>query len=161
MSLTQKYLHSILSYDRKTGIFRWILARKKIVVGAVAGTLDKDGYRIIKIDQKNYRAGRLAFFFVKGRWPKPEIDHRNLNKADDRWRNLREGSKNQNMRNTKVRADSSTGAKCVQVQNGGSYLVRVTADGQRVSATFNNLIAAKRAHRAIAKNLHGEFARVV
>ena len=68
-------------------------------MGKRAGSISKQGYRRIGINGKTYRAGRLAFLYMTGRWPNPEVDHENKVRDDDRWNNLRELTKLQNMQN--------------------------------------------------------------
>ena len=55
------------------------------------GCLDKDGYRIIKINGKNIKLHRLIGLCLLPRidLPKLEIDHINRNKSDNRASNLR------------------------------------------------------------------------
>jgi HNH endonuclease len=57
--------------------------------GSIAGTLDSDGNRVIRINRRMYIAPRLAWLLVKGRWPKGPIQHRNCIKDDNRFANLR------------------------------------------------------------------------
>ena len=41
--------------------------------GSIAGTLDSDGNRVIRINRRMYIAHRLAWLLVKGRWPKVQF----------------------------------------------------------------------------------------
>lgn len=64
---------------------RWKLALSPAVkVDQIAGSKDKDGYIVITIHRKLYKAGRLAWFYVHGRWPAGEIDHKNRIRSDNR-----------------------------------------------------------------------------
>lgn len=98
-----------LSYDPETGVFRWNEKRKNIVPGEVAGGLDKDGYWLIQVNGKNYRAHRLAWFFVHGEWPASLLDHKNRIKSDNRIDNLRLSSKFQNAFNVSPERNNSSG----------------------------------------------------
>lgn len=74
------------------------------MIGDIAGTIDRDGYRVIRTGYKTYRASRLAYLWMKGEWPPAEMDHRNTIPADDRWRNLRPATRTQNVRNVRQRS---------------------------------------------------------
>ena len=95
-------LKEILDYDENTGIFRWKITKpggRNIKEGFVAGTYDKKGYHRIKINRKVYLGHRLAWLFVKGNWPKKDIDHINGITNDNRICNLRECNKSENGQN--------------------------------------------------------------
>ena len=53
------------------------------------------------------------FLWVTGEWPEAEIDHKNRDKSDNRWANLREARRPENIANSVVRADSKIGLKGV------------------------------------------------
>ena len=74
-----------------------------------SGSLDKDGYRIIKIKGKQYKAHRLVFAFFNGRFPKDELDHINHVRSDNRIENLREVSRTENILNRVIAPNSKTG----------------------------------------------------
>lgn len=97
--LTQEYLKELLHYDPLTGIFVWIACRlngKKS--GEVAGWID-NGYVKISIDNKNYRAHRLAWLYVYGVWPTKHIDHRDHHRSNNRIDNLRDVTQTENNQN--------------------------------------------------------------
>ncbi len=105
--LTHKELLRILQYDTETGIFTWkIKPSARVERGSIAGCINQDGYRRIKINKKSYMASRLAWFYVKRKWPKKEIDHKNRIRLDNRFENLREVSRKHQMANLNPRPRS-------------------------------------------------------
>lgn len=101
--LTQARLKEVLKYDRKTGVFTWRVQRgNAIPPGTVAGWVTQYGYRWVEVDGKGYMASRLAWLYVKGRWPSAMVDHKNRVRDDNRWCNLREVTRKQNMENRTV-----------------------------------------------------------
>jgi len=89
--MTADDLRNLLSYNPDTGEFIWITRPSKAVkVGAIAGVIDKKGYRTIGICGKVYKAHRLAWMHTYGYWPKGLIDHINGQKSDNRISNLRD-----------------------------------------------------------------------
>ena len=90
-------IEAVLSYDPATGIFRWKVWRGgKAKAGAIAGSLDSAGYRQIQVDGKLWSAGRLAWLFMKREIPEFEIDHKDKNRDNARWANLRLATRQQN-----------------------------------------------------------------
>ena len=73
------------------------------------GSLDKDGYLIIKIKGKQYKAHRLVFAYFNDRFPTKEIDHINRNRTDNRIENLREVDRIENVHNTTKKINLETG----------------------------------------------------
>lgn len=99
--ITQEYLKSVLYYDPNTGLFTWICKKKIKNNKKYAGYKDKDGYLIITINGKAYKAHRLVFMYVYGIKPKKEVDHINGIVDDNRLINLREANKSSNLQNQK------------------------------------------------------------
>lgn len=124
--ITPKRAREVLSYDQDTGIFRW----KKTLnnrgpAGALAGYVSC-GYLSIRIDTVSYRAHRLAWLIVYGRWPDGEIDHINQIKLDNRLSNLRDCSSGINKRNKPVQSNNKLGLK------------GVSRDGKKFRATIHH-----------------------
>ena len=106
-------LRELLSYDPDSGIFRWRVCARRKLVGSIAGHKGKQGYMHIGIDGRDYRAHRLVWLYVYGKWPPTEIDHINLLRHDNRLANLRLASREQNSANAPSHRDSSSGLKGV------------------------------------------------
>lgn len=94
----KEYLH----YNPNTGIFTWIKLSSKysrIKIGQKAGCNNGAGYICIEINNKNYKAHRLAWYLYYGTWPKGQIDHINGVKEDNRINNLRDVTSSTNSKN--------------------------------------------------------------
>lgn len=99
--LTLDFLRSILHYEPETGRFTWLVSRMwRIKAGDVAGhVLATNGYRRINIRGKVYFAHRLAFFYMTGKWPAGDVDHKLGHRDDNRWSQIRPATRAENMMN--------------------------------------------------------------
>ena len=108
--LSQKSLKNYLHYNSDTGIFiRKIATSSNAAVGDIAGYLHREGYIIIRVDGKGYLAHRLAWLYMAGKWPEDQIDHINHIRNDNRWRNLREATQQENCKNRSIRKTNTSG----------------------------------------------------
>jgi hypothetical protein len=94
--LTHARLLEALHYDPDTGVFTRLKCARPDMVGKRAGGVKPDGYRVIGVDGRWYRAARLAYPYMTGAWPPHVIDHKNHRRDDDRWSNLRPATDSQN-----------------------------------------------------------------
>ena len=78
-----------ISYNPKTGEFRWIKNRKRVKVGHIAGSISAEGYCRVKYNHITIQAHRLAWFYYYGEFPNFIIDHIDNNKTNNRIQNLR------------------------------------------------------------------------
>ena len=90
MLLSHQTLLELLDYDPETGLFKWKISRRGVVINKEIGTDNGFGYLRITVLGKSYYAHRLAWFYVNGYWPKFNIDHINGKKGDNRISNLRD-----------------------------------------------------------------------
>lgn len=110
--LSQKTLKKLLHYDLGTGIFTWKereipkskdLHRHKSwnqrYAGKSAGHQAKRGYIELRLLGTLYLAHRLAFLYVKGRFPALDTDHIDGIRNNNKWANLREATRQENTRN--------------------------------------------------------------
>ena len=96
------YLHKYFTYH-KDGTFTRSDRKNS------NGRKDKQGYVIIKIKTKQYKAHRLVFAYFNGRFPVKEIDHINRIRCDNRIENLREATRAENNRNKSWEPNKDTG----------------------------------------------------
>jgi len=109
--LTQEKLEEILSYNPETGLFTRLVGGRgpNNRVGDISGAIGNHGYIAVTINRKRYLAHRLAWFITYGSWPKNEIDHLNHVRVDNRLANLRETTRQENMRNASLSKASTSG----------------------------------------------------
>ncbi len=65
------------------------------------GCLCPQGYRVVSINNKNWKTHRIVWALHYGEWPKKQLDHINGNKSDNNIKNLREVSDSENSQNLK------------------------------------------------------------
>ena len=107
--LTQKRLKELLHYDPETGVLTRIArTSNSIQIGDIAGG-HSYGYLTIRIDNVKYFSHRLVWLYIKGEWPKAEIDHINHIRDDNRWINLRESTSRENSRNQSLNNKNTSG----------------------------------------------------
>jgi hypothetical protein len=159
--LTQAQLREVLDYDPETGVFTRLVRGGRCLVGEVAGYARPDGYRIIQVKGRNYRASRLAWLWMTGEWPAVYVDHINCVRDDNRWSNLRPASETQNMGNARKRADNTSGLKgvCWDAER-GKWKAQIGVGGRSKGiGRFDTLEEAHAAYIAAAEKRFGEFAR--
>lgn len=88
--ISQEELKRILDYDPDSGLFRWkVDCRNNIKKGDMAGTLRENTKLIyIMIKGAHYKADKLAFLYMTGKYPKYEIQHKNGVRFLNGWDNL-------------------------------------------------------------------------
>lgn len=112
--LSAEYVRTILDYEPLTGLFTWRQKTAKCInIGAVAGGIEKNGYRRIRINGRRYLAHRLAWLYMHGDWPSDQIDHINRVQDDNRSANLRLANQALNNQNRGMSSNNSSGIKGV------------------------------------------------
>lgn len=122
-------LKSIFRYDEDTGHIYIINSDNYRCSKTPLGIID-NGYVVILYCGYYVFSHRLAFALKLGRWPIDEVDHIDRIKTNNRWLNLREASRLDNVVNRGLRKDNSTGITGVSVRRSGSFRVRI--DGVRL-----------------------------
>ena len=158
--ITQSHLKELIHYDPITGIFTWIKPRYGVTVGKEAGSINGRGYRQIVINGKTYKAHRLAFLYHTGGFPPNEIDHVNRIKEDNRWLNLREATRSQNMSNIVKPRNNTNEFKGISWHKGVTkWIAQIQLNGKKKHlGCFDTPEEAHVAYCKASDELHGEFA---
>lgn len=157
--ITQDRLKELLSYNVDTGEFVWLNRKSKqfnsVFAGKVAGTNKSCEYTRINVDGKIYKAHRLAWLYVHGRFPDGEIDHINHNTTDNRICNLREVTHHQNGLNQSLKINSKTGVSGVNWHSAKEcWSARISKLGKRVHlGDFRSFFEAVCARKSAEKML--------
>lgn len=165
MELTQGRLRELLDYCPETGVFTRKVRAANVPAGAVAGCLRPSGYLVISIDDKLRRAHQLAWLYMTGEWPPRFLDHRDLNKSNNRWVNLRLATKSQNQANIGLTKSNASGLKGVSRYRAGEkygkpWQAGIGKDGKTFHlGHFPTKEDAHAAYCEAANKLFGEFAR--
>ncbi len=173
--LTQNDIKRLLDYNPTTGVFVWkprdasqfasrtsrtaqqsCDAWNTRYAGKPAG-LKSNWYIQIRIAGKPYYAHRLAWLYMSGGWPVSEIDHRDCDKTNNAWANLRAASKTQQQGNRRGARELPKG---VHKRKGDTFSARLTVAGKhKYIGNFPTAEAAHAAYVAAAKVYFGEFHR--
>lgn len=110
-TITHARLVDLLHYDPELGWFMWLRKRGRVAAGQVAGSIvEADGRIRIRVEKEEYKAHRLAYFYMTKEWPKDEIDHVFGDTDDNRWEFIRDTTRSENMQNQrKAHRDSVSG----------------------------------------------------
>lgn len=159
--ITATRLRKLFHYDPESGVFSRLAGGRGIRCGVPAGSLDGCGYRQITVDGKNYKAHRLAWLYMTGKWPVEQIDHINMARSDNRWKNLREATSSQNRANSRGLITSKSKMKGVTWHpRGGKWQAQITVNRKTVYlGVFADPADAHDAYSEAAKKHFGKFAR--
>lgn len=160
-SITLERLRSLVSYDPETGDFASVASRGGIRHSASLGHVEENGYRRLMIDGRRYLAHRLAWFFVTGEWPAEGVDHKNGDRDDNRWANLRLATASQNQANRRKPRGYSCplkGAHWNRFRSVWQSYIRVQGRSLYLGR-FDTPEAAHAAYAAAATLHFGEYAR--
>jgi len=95
-----------------------------------------------------------------GDWPKDCLDHKNMDRTDNRITNLRECSNAENQRNRGKQANNTSGHKGVSwAKNVNKWKSEITVGGQyKYLGIFDTIEDAAKAYNDAALAYHKEFA---
>lgn len=120
------------------------------------GHKDKNGYAVTHINGKTTYLHRMFFDIPKDK----QVDHINGKGLDNRRKNLRLCTRQQNIWHRKKDVSRSKQPYKGVTISGSRYRARIAKDGiQYCLGTFNTALGARRAYLQAAKELHGEFAQ--
>jgi hypothetical protein len=146
--ITKDTVLSALDYDANTGKFFWLGGKGRKKKGGEAGFLNPAGYRVIGVCGQKVLAHRLVWLVETGSFPAMELDHINRVRNDNRFVNLRQATREQNMRNRGVCKNNKLSMKGV-ARHQNKYRARIMHCGQIIDlGTFNTAREAAIAYTA-------------
>lgn len=162
--ITQEEVQNLFHYDPETGIVTRRFTRgrhDRWKAGDRVGFVTKRGYRCIGLGtNRPFQEHRIIWLYMTGSWPELEIDHINGDGTDNRWCNLRQATRANNLHNTKRHHDGASGIKGV-IRIGNAWVARLKRpDGSSYSKSFQLKDDAAKAYEQEARRVFGEFARV-
>src|SRR5579863_1432691 len=164
-TITRARILEAVSYDPETGLFTNLIKRSGLEPGTITGNPNAAGYIQLMIDGQFFYGHILAWFIMTGEWPERKIDHRDLNKGNNRWKNLRKAGDSENCFNRPIQTNNKSGFKGVAYFKGNGrrakpWCAEIRANKKRVwSAYFATPEEAASARAAQLTLFHGEFAR--
>ena len=169
-------LRQLLRYEPETGKLFWrkrsadLFQNKKICntwnskfANAPAFTSKiLGGYLIGSIHNKKYYAHRVIWAIQTGAWPKNHIDHKDGNRANNKFENIRDVTRGQNNSNKFSQKNSSSKYLGVSWRKRSKkWRVNVTKNGTtKYIGLFSDEIEAAKAYDHAAAQVHGEFAKL-
>ena len=151
-ALSHECLTKVLEHGPESGTFIWkIRASRAVKPGDTAGSLNRNGYSLIKAGKYVYRAHRLAWFYLYGQRPPIEayqtghIDDNELNNAI---KNLRAVSNAKNTRNHKPYSHNTpgvSGASFAEADNKWKATIEYNSKNIRLGyyAKFEDAVKAR------------------
>lgn len=150
---TYEQVSALLRHE--DGILYWKVARGHRKAGAVAGTIDAKGYRMIGLFARVMLGHRIVWLLEYGEWPSGSLDHINGVRHDNRPSNLRICTLSQNQANRRPR--SGYAYKGVTREKSGKWKAQI---GNKGVGSYDSAEEAARAYDAAALETYGEFARI-
>ena len=157
---SQEELHALFEYSPTTGLFTYKTQPNfRIKIGSVAGSINKNGYRLIQINKKSYKASRLVWMYVYGEDPSDlTVDHIDKNRSNDAINNLRLATYSQQLFN-RAEWGKSTGIRGVRYnQKTDTYSAVICFGGLNTSKQFDTAEEAQAYYNKLRAEHGGEFA---
>jgi hypothetical protein len=159
--VSAEQVREALSYDPGTGAFTWKIKVNRIRPGDPAGGISKKtGYVNIAVSGRTYRAHRLAIVWMTGEWPPEHVDHRNGDKGDNRWDNIRPASARINAQNVRTASKrNKLGVLGVSPAKYG-YKATIQVDGKSIHLGYHATPEAAHSAYVAAKRVLHEGATI-
>ena len=156
--VTQQEIRTLMVYNAATGEATWVRGKWK---GHKVGTPLPSGYVQVRVKGRSYQLHRVIWLWMTGEWPVAQVDHKDGDRANNRWDNLRLATHTQNQWNTGTRSDNSSGFKGVTRPRGRTkWHAYINESGRRkFLGSYPTAEEANQAAIAARQVAHGEFAR--
>lgn len=150
---TSERVRELFDYDPETGLFTARTAKGNRLT-KFSGYLRPDGYVDLMVDGAKYRAHRIAWLHVFGKWPEGVIDHIDRNRSNNRLANLRDVTPAYNMHNSE-RSGTRGGKAGIERRPSGRFRVKLSVGGKQYTVgTFDSEKEAADAYFSAKYKLH-------
>lgn len=165
--ITAEQLRVRLLYDPEVGLFIrrfdvWTGRHRNVLIaaeGTVADLPHCEGYLRVSLFGRQYLSHRLAWLYMTGEWPVNMIDHRDGNRRNNRWENLRDVTNAVNMQNCRsAHIDSRSGLLGAHWDEArGVWQSKIMVNGHAIYlGRFDTPDEAHQAYMVAKRHLHGE-----
>lgn len=110
-TLTVAYVRERFAYCPETGVLTWKTTPYPSKLGKPVGSLGSHGYLVVNLLGSPQLLHRIAWAIVHGEFPRDRLDHINRVRTDNRVSNLRACTHAQNLANSGLRRDNTSGRK--------------------------------------------------
>jgi len=153
-NLSAHRLRELFDYCPHTGSFVRAISAGNALAGSSPRTINKNGYIRIYVDGAPYFAHRLAWLYMTGSFPEKYIDHKDQNRSNNSFSNLREATHSKNNKNASMRIDNISGCSGID-RRAGKYRARITSNKKEIFlGEYENLFDAVCARKS-AEIKHG------
>jgi hypothetical protein len=120
LMIDQDYIRHIATYDPETGEF--VRIKKKSWTGnwynchSVPKSITEYGYFQMNVNGRPYVIHRLIWLWMTGEWP-DDIDHIDGDRQNNKWKNLRSISRQENLKNMGIKSTNTSGVTGVSFNN--------------------------------------------
>lgn len=150
--ISAEVVRRYFEYSPDTGVFTRKIACGRATAGDVAGSRKPHGYVKIMVCRESHYAHRLAWLYVTGEWPSERLDHKNGDRADNRFSNLRLATQSQNSINRN--------AKGVRINHCGRFTAQIGVESRSIYlGSFSSYREARDAYlKGVDKYFGSEWA---
>lgn len=154
--MTKEELAKRMEYNGLTGEFTWVNGKN---IGKKVGCVNAStGYIVTALNKRQYTVHRLAWLYMTGLFPENDIDHIDGNRSNNKWENLRTANHAENMANSAMPCNNTSGHKSV-FRADKKWIVRISVNGKRINfGRYKTKEEANFVAMTERKNLHKEFA---
>lgn len=161
--MTAETARILFDYCPETGVLSWKTPPRGIEAGSPVKVRFQEGYQRFTTRGLNYSVHRVAWLLMTGEWPKANIDHKDGDRANNRWTNLRDVSTAVNAQNAVApQSNNVSGMRGVhQTSRSTRWYAQIQVAGKRRNlGAFRTQEEAQAAYLAAKRKLHTECLRL-